>query len=601
MAIGARIGLAIGAAAGVACGPGADEVRSSQRLIVVLAGQSNAVGKVDEDDLTDTTLAEAFANVQMVQKVSVGTLSDPPTWTVDDGPAAVQPRADATQNMGPELSMARALDAAASRFNIVKFALTGSSLADNWMPAASWPTSGDNLFTQFMAYLAAAESTLNGRIAALVWVQGESDGLDLADANAYEANLTTFFAAVRAVYPGLPIVISRQSDDATVTYKATIRTAQAAFVAANPTNSYLVDTDDMTLVDAYHFSADSLDTLGDRYADRVLALLDIVNRDPVASFSNENNALEVTFTDGSTDPGDTIIAWHWDFGDGDESTEQSPVHTYDSADTYEVVLTVTDSHGSQDTDTQNVVVSTATWTEDAESGIGFPADESEWDELIASNAAMAGRGFSLTYNLQESGGNAIEADGGAAFVTGASTRYEQDVSGEARAAAGTYDGIAGGFTMASGTGPQAGSESVAMLLDFVIENAASERRLCSLSEAASHFFLVNVTAAGNLKLYTDGGSVTSVETYEADGKHSLLMVLDRTAGTATLYTEKEKLVGVYNAAVASGVKMLGFTTSTNPSAALYRYCAIGTGSEAEWTSTQAKALFAARNIANPWS
>jgi len=38
--------------------------------------------------------------------------------------------------------------------------------------------------------------------------------------------------------------------------------------------------------------------------------------------------------------------WHWDFGDGSSSNEQSPLHTYDSAGVYQVCLTVSNPYGS---------------------------------------------------------------------------------------------------------------------------------------------------------------------------------------------------------------------------------------------------------------
>jgi len=39
-------------------------------------------------------------------------------------------------------------------------------------------------------------------------------------------------------------------------------------------------------------------------------------------------------------------AWHWDFGDGNSSSEQSPLHEYDSAGVYQVCLTVSNPYGS---------------------------------------------------------------------------------------------------------------------------------------------------------------------------------------------------------------------------------------------------------------
>jgi len=42
-----------------------------------------------------------------------------------------------------------------------------------------------------------------------------------------------------------------------------------------------------------------------------------------------------------------VIDWKWDFGDGFDSDEIDPIHTYDAPGTYEVVLTVTDRTGCQ--------------------------------------------------------------------------------------------------------------------------------------------------------------------------------------------------------------------------------------------------------------
>jgi len=73
---------------------------------------------------------------------------------------------------------------------------------------------------------------------------------------------------------------------------------------------------------------------------------------PVAAFSGTptsgNAPLAVSFTDLSTG---AVTSWAWDFGDGATSTAQNPSHTYTSAGTYTVALTVTGPGGS-DTSTQ---------------------------------------------------------------------------------------------------------------------------------------------------------------------------------------------------------------------------------------------------------
>jgi PKD repeat protein len=68
---------------------------------------------------------------------------------------------------------------------------------------------------------------------------------------------------------------------------------------------------------------------------------------PHANFSGtprEGTApLIVTFTDLSTN---SPTSWYWVFDDGDTSTEQNPVHTYDSDGTYSVTLVANNGWGS---------------------------------------------------------------------------------------------------------------------------------------------------------------------------------------------------------------------------------------------------------------
>ena len=85
------------------------------------------------------------------------------------------------------------------------------------------------------------------------------------------------------------------------------------------------------------------------------------NEDPVAAFTYACDALECTFTDGSTDPdgNDDIDSWDWTFGTDGTSEEQSPVKTFTAAGTYQVTLTVTDAAGATNTSAaQAVTVST---------------------------------------------------------------------------------------------------------------------------------------------------------------------------------------------------------------------------------------------------
>ena len=59
----------------------------------------------------------------------------------------------------------------------------------------------------------------------------------------------------------------------------------------------------------------------------------------------------IQFTDAST-PDTTLIAWLWDFGDGNTSTQQNPVHAYSGPGLYTVSLTITNVLGCQHTETK---------------------------------------------------------------------------------------------------------------------------------------------------------------------------------------------------------------------------------------------------------
>lgn len=72
---------------------------------------------------------------------------------------------------------------------------------------------------------------------------------------------------------------------------------------------------------------------------------------PDAEASYHNIMLNVSFYDFSSN----ATSWYWNFGDGLNSTLENPTHTYASAGTYTVILTASDSCGS-DNDTLIITV-----------------------------------------------------------------------------------------------------------------------------------------------------------------------------------------------------------------------------------------------------
>ncbi len=80
------------------------------------------------------------------------------------------------------------------------------------------------------------------------------------------------------------------------------------------------------------------------------------NEPPIAAFDYSTTDLTADFTDTSTDSDGTVVAWSWTFGDGGTSLEQDPSHTYATAGTYTVSLTVTDDDGATDSTSHDVTV-----------------------------------------------------------------------------------------------------------------------------------------------------------------------------------------------------------------------------------------------------
>jgi PKD repeat protein len=81
-----------------------------------------------------------------------------------------------------------------------------------------------------------------------------------------------------------------------------------------------------------------------------------VNPGPLVDFNYSDDCFGqvVNFENSST--GDFLQSFQWDFGDGTQSTQLNPNHSYDSAGTYQVALTALTSNGCDYTFQKDVIV-----------------------------------------------------------------------------------------------------------------------------------------------------------------------------------------------------------------------------------------------------
>jgi parallel beta-helix repeat protein len=86
------------------------------------------------------------------------------------------------------------------------------------------------------------------------------------------------------------------------------------------------------------------------------------NQLPIVSFSYSPETPSckdmISFTDESTDPDGSLIAWKWHFGDDNTSVVKNPTHQYAKSGSYIVTLTVTDNNNTKNSTSQTIDVST---------------------------------------------------------------------------------------------------------------------------------------------------------------------------------------------------------------------------------------------------
>jgi len=272
---------------------GEDPVEPVARAVYILAGQSNMDGY------------GWYPGLPPAARVA-----DPRVPLYWSGWGAFRPLQAASYGggpyVGPEVTFGRALADAGQSVALVKHAVGGTDLAEYWYPGAAPAdgTAGPGFATLIDTMEAAAlELDASGEPwfwAGFIWMQGESDSLDLSKSEAYEENLRGLIDAVRfqAGDPALPAVIGLIARESIWTYADTVRAAQQAVADADPT-VVTVETDDLprNLLDVAHYDGISNRLLGARFAAAAMAGRDLAPSDdrPQAAFSVTAGATDYDF------------------------------------------------------------------------------------------------------------------------------------------------------------------------------------------------------------------------------------------------------------------------------------------------------------------
>ena len=132
---------------------------------------------------------------------------------------------------------------------------------------------------------------------------------------------------------------------------------------------------------------------------KTITITETPNQSPTASFTANPTSgvapLGVTFNAlNSSDSDGTIISYAWDFKDGSTGSGQTINHTFSSAGSYSVKLTVTDNKGASGSTTKTITVTS-----------GSEADFAVCENLLRGMyAALSNRNFTQALSYCKTGG-----------------------------------------------------------------------------------------------------------------------------------------------------------------------------------------------------
>ncbi|MES2732108.1 MAG: carbohydrate-binding protein, partial [Bacteroidota bacterium] len=186
------------------------------------------------------------------------------------------------QFIGPELTFGRAMSDyfGGQTIALIKSSLGATRLAIDWRP----PSSGGNrgpLYDKFIndtrfAMGQLREQGFDPTIVGMIWMQGESDGVDLGMSNEYERNLTNLINDLRRDIPAnnMPVGIGKIDVQPAWPHNAIIRQAEENVVRALP-NMGIFDTRGFETDGVHYFQAGMI-RVGYGFADVMKQLVPVV-------------------------------------------------------------------------------------------------------------------------------------------------------------------------------------------------------------------------------------------------------------------------------------------------------------------------------------
>ena len=259
--------------------------------VVVISGQSNAVGCTHAKCITRSIGAEAYSTY-MTGYNDIKIAYD--CWTKDEGPRfysqnkskdetfvkVMLGQGNGLGTFGPEIGIAEALhEKYADRLFLIKYACGASNLKDDWAQKNS------PMYPRLIEYVKKQMQNLEGMgyvptIKAFCWMQGEGDSWD-GYYQEYKDNLSGFAANIREDLKELsgnkdvPFIDAGISNSKDWQYYRQVNNAKQEFAAESENNIYIdtiaagmhTNVEPFDTPDTCHYDTESEVLLGHLFAD----------------------------------------------------------------------------------------------------------------------------------------------------------------------------------------------------------------------------------------------------------------------------------------------------------------------------------------------
>ena len=239
-------------------------------------------------------------------------------------------------------------------------------------------------------------------------------------------------------------------------------------------------------------------------------------------------------------------------------------------------------------------------TRDALSGIFCPASTGEWTTTLTT-AGQSGNPLS-TWLCQEASGNLADSlAANTLTITGASWAYRQAVTGWSRLAVTLPDAASNHNAQNTTTVPDVSTTSVLLMLyvSFPAVAPAAGRRIARLDSTTGAIAAITSSPVVQCLTQGTGGTTASGISSPLGAVRPVIIAVNRTAGTAKVYTNQDKVTGTQGTYAGLAV---GFGSSSSLAMNMgVLYGALFSGANAERTDAQVKSLLTTLGWSPAWT